>query len=328
MPNCKPSEIFVIGGTGSQGLPVVRGLVADGKYHCKVLTRDANSSGAQELAHLPNVSLMEGTFANEETLRAGFSECDGAFVNMNGFNTGEKTEMFWAIRSYEIALESRIKFFVYGNLDYILQQNKENAQKMGAELFTTGPYIEISIAIGTPMTPTVEDRIATWRDCAQYVRWLFDHQDRANGLDLEAAIAHIGYEDLASAFETVTGYSARYIDTDFESYWKSGSLSSIRERPNGYNADPVDMGMMTARENFTGFWNIWRASGQNKSFIRRDYALLDEIYPGRIKSAEEWFRKEEERGIRQGLGGLWERIQEGNLKPAIKAFEDGFRGRL
>ncbi|MFF7889580.1 NmrA family NAD(P)-binding protein [Streptomyces sp. NPDC020794] len=37
------SSIFVIGGTGAQGMPVVRALVADKKYSVKVLTRDASS---------------------------------------------------------------------------------------------------------------------------------------------------------------------------------------------------------------------------------------------------------------------------------------------
>src|SRR6266542_2849651 len=46
---------------------------------------------------------------------------DGAYVNIDGFNTGEKTEMYWAIRCYEIAIEEGIQFFVYGNLDYALK---------------------------------------------------------------------------------------------------------------------------------------------------------------------------------------------------------------
>jgi hypothetical protein len=29
-----------------------------------------------------------------------------AFVNIDGFNTGEKTETYWAIRSYEIVVEA------------------------------------------------------------------------------------------------------------------------------------------------------------------------------------------------------------------------------
>lgn len=37
------SNIFVIGGTGAQGMPIVRSLVADKKYSVRVLTRDPSS---------------------------------------------------------------------------------------------------------------------------------------------------------------------------------------------------------------------------------------------------------------------------------------------
>ncbi|GFF49162.1 nmrA-like family domain-containing protein 1 [Aspergillus udagawae] len=361
------SNIFVIGGTGAQGIPVIRGLVSDEKYHCKILTRDLGSSRVKELSTLPNVSFMEGTFADESTLRAGFQSCDGAFVNLDGFNTGEKGETYWAIRCYELALECGIKFFVYGNLDYvykksgydprfrtghydgkgrmgewILQQTKDNGHRMGAALFTTGPYMEMTIATGTPMTPTVEDGIVTWRvplgtgsvvhvsleDCAYYVRWLFDHADRANGMDLEVAIAHIGYDEMAEAFEKVTGHPARFIDTDLDTYFESGPLSIISEASAGYSADPSDKSTMTTRQNFTGFWNMWKFSGNNLGVVRREYALLDEIFPGRIRTAEQWFRKEDQRGRDQGLGGLWERVQASNLRPILKIAEDGRRGRL
>ncbi|KAF1976020.1 NAD(P)-binding protein [Bimuria novae-zelandiae CBS 107.79] len=368
MSSYKTSKIFVIGGTGAQGLPVIRGLVSDGKYHCKVLTRDANSYRAKQLAELPNVSLLEGTLADEEILRAGYSGCDGAFVNIDGFNTGEKAEIYWTIRAYELALECGIKFFVHGNLDFvykksgydpkfrtghydgkgrmaewILQQTKDNGHKMGAAIFTTGPYIEMSIAVGTPMTPRVEDGVVTWRvplgqgsvvhvsleDCAGYVRWLFDNPERANGMDLEVAIDHIDYSDLAKAFEKVTGHPARYIDTSLDEYWASDlSIAKIGDTPAGYNADLNDKSTMTVRQNFTGFWNLWKYSGQNKGVVRRDYALLDEILPHRIKSAEEWLRKEEERGRKEGLGGLWDRVQPANLRPILKIAEDGRSGKL
>ncbi|KAL1846786.1 hypothetical protein Plec18170_008927 [Paecilomyces lecythidis] len=361
------TNIFVIGGTGAQGIPVIRGLVSDEKYHCKILTRDLGSSRAKELSTLPNVSFLEGTFADELVLRAGFQGCDGAFVNLDGFNSGEKGETYWAIRCYELALECGIKFFVYGNLDYvykksgydpifrsghydgkgrmgewILQQTKDNGHRMGAALFTTGPYMEMAIAKGTPMSPTVEDGIVTWRvplgdgavvhvsleDCAYYVRWLFDHADRANGMELEVAIAHIGYDEMAEAFEKVTGHPARFIDVDLDSYWESGPLSAISKAPAGYSADLSDKSTMTVRENFTGFWNMWKFSGGNLGVVRRDYALLDEIFPGRIRSAEQWFRKEDQKGRDRGLGGLWERVQAGNLRPILKIAEDGRRGRL
>lgn len=115
------SKIFVIGGTGAQGLPVIGALVADKKYSVRALSRDATSRRANALLALGNVEIVEGTFADEATLREGFRGCDGAYINIDGFNTGEKTEMYWAIRSYEIAIEAGIKFFVYGNLDYALK---------------------------------------------------------------------------------------------------------------------------------------------------------------------------------------------------------------
>ena len=162
------SKIFVIGGTGAQGIPITRALVADKKYSVRVLSRNPASRRATELLALGNVSILEGTFADEGILREGFRGCDGAFINIDGFNTGEKSEMYWAIRSYEIAIEEGIKFFVYGNLDYglkksgydsrfrtghydgkgrvgewILLQNQVNRDRMGAAVFTTGPYIEM-----------------------------------------------------------------------------------------------------------------------------------------------------------------------------------------
>ncbi len=54
------SGIFVIGGTGAQGLPVIRGLVADKKYSVKVLTRDTTSWRAKSLLAL------SAAFADDE----------------------------------------------------------------------------------------------------------------------------------------------------------------------------------------------------------------------------------------------------------------------
>lgn len=358
------SKIFVIGGTGAQGLPVIGALVADKQYSVRALTRDAGSRRAKALLALGNVSLIEGTFADEDTLRKGFRGCDGAYINIDGFNTGEKTELYWAIRCYEIAIEEGIKFFVYGNLDYalkkggydskyraghydgkgrigewILFQNRTNQTRMGAAVFTTGPYMEMAISAMTPMTPSVEDGVVTWRlplgngavphvaleDCGYYARWLFDNPERANGMNLEVAIEQVSYEKLASAFEKVTGHPARYIDTDLETYW-NGPLKMAASLPTGYNADINDKSTMTFRNNFTGFWNIWKSE-----VIKRNYALLDSIHPNRIKSVEEWLIKEDQRGRDIGQGSLWDRLQPGNIykaPPLLKLTEDKRVGRL
>jgi hypothetical protein len=373
------SKIFIIGGTGAQGLPIVRSLVADKKYSVRVLTRDTTSQRARDLAALgPSVELFPGTFTSEDDLRNGYRGCDAAFINIDGFNTGEKGEMYWAIRAYELAIaDGGVKFFVYGNLDYvskkagyrpefraghydgkgrigewILFQGDEDKKRrgkdaMGVALFTTGPYIEMVISARTLMTPSIEEvdgvETVTWRvplteegavahvaleDCGPYVRWLLDNTERANGMDLEVSIDHIGYHDLAKAFTKVTGRPARFIDVDFETHFREGPLAPRADHPSAYNSDSNDPATLTVKSNFTAFWQIWRHSGGNNGIIQRDYALLDKIHPTRIQSAEHWFRVEEERGIKAGLGSLWERVQSQNLKPILKLAEDGFKAPL
>ena len=359
------TKIFVVGGTGAQGLPVIAALVADKKYSVRVLSRDPSSRRAKSLLALGNVSILEGTFADEAVLREGFRGCNGAYINIDGFNTGEKTEIYWAIRSYEIAIEEGIKFFVYGNLDYalkksgydskfraghydgkgrigewILFKNQVNGDRMGAAVFTTGPYMEMAISAMTLMGPYVENGVVTWRvplgngtvphvaleDCGYYARWLFDNPERANGMNLEVAIEHVEYHKLAAAFEKVTGHPARYIDTDLDTYWNNGPLKMAAGLPAGYNADPNDRSTMSLRDNFTGFWNIWKYG-----VIRRDYALLDEIHPNRIRSVEEWLRREDRLGRELGRGSLWDRVQSENLykfPPILKLTEDKRKGRL
>lgn len=352
------SKIFVIGGTGVQGIPIVKALVNDKKYQVRALTRDTSSLRANELLALGNVELLQGTFANELTLRNGFRGCDGAFVNIDGFDVGEKSEIYWAIRTYEIAIEEGIKFFVYGSIPYVLKlggydskfhaghmdgkgrvgqwilfQNIENRERMGASLFTVGPYIDMAISARTPMTPTIEDGNVTWRvpfgdssmpfgsleDCGHYVRWQFDNPERANGMDLITAIEHTGFNDLAVAFERVTGHPAQYIDVSLDEYWENGALSKVAHLPAGANADPSDPSTMTLKQNFTGFWNAFKHGG----LFNIDYALLDEIHPSRVKSVEEWFRLHDKIWQSSGKGSLRERIQPENISPIFNRVRDG-----
>ncbi|XDG07567.1 hypothetical protein ABKA04_007182 [Annulohypoxylon sp. FPYF3050] len=361
-----PRLIAVIGATGAQGLPIVRDLVQSGSYKVRALTRDASSSRFQELQSFGSVEPVIGTFASEADLRATFRGAWGAYVNIDGFNSGEKAEIFWTIRAYELALEEGVKFFILGNLDYIykksgyrpefhaghydakgrigewiLQQNKDNHSRMQAALFTTGPYMEMAISAYTPMSVSVEHGIATWRlpmqdgaipfvaldDCGYYVKWLFDHPARANGLNLEVGISHVSGADLAQAFEKVTGHPAKVEDVSFEDYFGKVWLQDP-EHAAGYNADLSDPATMTVRENFSAFWTVWRHSGGNKGVVTRDYKLLDEIHPNRVKSAEEFFRREEEKGVKKGLGSLWERVQSEKMGHILKITEDNRTGKL
>ncbi|OTA58569.1 NmrA-like family protein [Hypoxylon sp. EC38] len=361
-----PRLIAIIGATGAQGIPIVRDLLQSGDYTIRALTRDPSSARFRELQALGAVEPVVGTFASENDLRATFRSVWGTFVNIDGFNSGEKTEIYWTIRAYELAIEEGVKFFILGNLDYIykksgyrpefraghydgkgrigewiLQQNRDNQHRMKAALLTTGPYMEMTISHNTPMTVSVEDGVAIWRlplnngavpyvaldDCGYYAKWLFDHPEQANGLDLQVAIDHVGADELAHAFERVTGHPAQSINLGFDDYFgKAWPLDP--SRPTGYNADLNDPATMSILQNFSGFWTTWRNSGGNKGVVKRDYKFLDSIHPNRIKSAEEFFRRDEEKGIKKGLGTLWERVQPERITHILKITEDNRTGRL
>ena len=139
-------------------------------------------------------------------------------------------------------------------------------------------------------------------------------------MDLEVAIDHIRYADLAAAFQKVTGRNARYVDADLDTFWKSGRNPQLANTGGGYNSDRSDPSFMTYRQNFTGFFNMWKHSGGNKGVIQQEYKLLDEIHPSKIKSAEEFFRREDERARESGLGSLWDHVQKENLKPITEDF--------
>jgi uncharacterized protein YbjT (DUF2867 family) len=95
-PNMTPlTNVLVIGATGAQGIPVVKALAQGGRYAVRALTRNPNSPDAQLIASLPNVSLFVGDSFNESDLRKAFHGTQLAYVNTNGYVSGEKGELYW-----------------------------------------------------------------------------------------------------------------------------------------------------------------------------------------------------------------------------------------
>lgn len=111
--------VLILGGAGAQNGAVTKVLSAAGTYTIHVLTRSLTSTHAVELGTLPNVKLLEGDCYNEEDLESAFKGVDLCFVNTNGFAVGEKNEIYWGIRMYELARWAGVKHFVYGGLPYV-----------------------------------------------------------------------------------------------------------------------------------------------------------------------------------------------------------------
>ncbi|KAJ3087895.1 hypothetical protein HK100_008206, partial [Physocladia obscura] len=307
-------------------------LSKSGKYSVIVLTRDSSGSRAKDLALLPGVSLAEGSYQNETTLRQIFRGAYGAFVNTDGFAIGEQAEVFWGIRIFEIAVESGLKHYIWGALDYSLKIGEydpafrcghydgkgrvtewllaQTNVPIATSVLTTGPYIEM--LQGGLFVPSTRDDGKTLvfryplgehgtvpmvhlEDIGFYAHWLFDSPSRAKNLDLKVAVAQIRFEEIVKEFNNRTtfhGRTAVYEPAPSFSAWtntlpvpRDAPVTSIFYKDSKYTEAPTAAGL-TYYENFAGFTHLWQSNR-----VQRDYALLDEIHPDRIKSVGEWMDK-------------------------------------
>jgi hypothetical protein len=172
---------------------------------------------------------------------------------------------------------------------------------MAWTILSSGPYAEqlwehIPVkndegvyVFARPLGPTGAMPLIPLEDLGKYAKWIFEHPERSAGLNLGVAMAHVTGAEMAAAFEAVTGNKAKYADVPLEK-----ALAHFPKGKIGANATPGydDPTLKTAAEHFGPWWNIFRESGGNTGLWSRDYALLDDIMPNRIKSVEEWMRKE------------------------------------
>ncbi|GIZ41848.1 hypothetical protein CKM354_000513700 [Cercospora kikuchii] len=316
--------IFVVGGTGAQGLPIVNTLSASGRYAVRVLTRNKNSERAKQLAQLPNVELFEGQQTSQKDLHAGFKGAWGAWVNTDGFTIGEKNELFYGCRAYEIARDEGVKHYIYAAtdfalkntnwdetyhwghndakgrvLDYISAQGQNGATTSSSVI--TGPYMDM-LYDGMFVPQEQEDGSLVWANPAEdgkipliavedggpYALWMFDNVKESAGLFLKVATDEVSFADIAKTFTKVTGRPAKHVQVPLADF-----LHKAEPYPNapanfaaGPNV-PRDESMMTFIENFTPWWKFW---GQGKA-VKRDFALLDKIHPNRLKSLEDWMKR-------------------------------------
>ncbi|KAF2094413.1 NAD(P)-binding protein [Rhizodiscina lignyota] len=336
-------SILVIGATGAQGMAVVRSLSRSRRYAVRAMTRSDSSADAKLISSWPNVSLFIGDCFNEADLRKAFSGVHGAFVNTNGYVTGEKGEIYWGIRMYEIAVRAGVKHWVWGSLDYstklggwherfkcghydgkgkvadwVLAQPRS---PMASSVLTSGPYMELLFEFMLPRPPKAPGEpyvfvaplgsgavpLIHLEDLGEYGLYLFDNPS-TNGLDLKVATQHVHWAELASTFTKVTGKPAEYLDVSLEEYMDKYYPAGKKAVTRKIGTDRKDPTLLTWGQNFSGFWNLFKESGGNKGLVRRDYEMLDRIHPGRVKSVGEWMKK---------VG------YEGQPRPVLKDWVDG-----
>ncbi|KAJ3869600.1 NmrA family protein [Lentinula novae-zelandiae] len=338
-------EILVIGGTGAQGSMVVKALSQSKRYRVRILTRDSQSSRAQLLAGLPNVVLIEGRQDNQLDLHRAFQGVYGAWVNTDGFSLNEKEELFYGIRTYEIARHERVQHFIWASLSYTLKNGNWDTKyhaahadskgrirdfilaqgqgDMKSSILTTVPYMEMLVdGVFVPqkqpdgsfvwLNPATTGKIPliALDDVGHYSLWLFDNISESAGMDLKVVTDYVNFEDITNTFTKVTGKRGLHKSLPLEEYLPFAE--PFPNAPVNWYAGPNavrDESLLSWRDNITAFWRYWDDEVDGVA----DMNLLDRIHPNRIKSLEEWMRKVE---------------YDGSMKPIMKGPEDLRRAKI
>ncbi|KAK0763464.1 hypothetical protein N5P37_002841 [Trichoderma harzianum] len=312
--------VLIIGGTGTQGIPIVKALTSDGKYAVRVITRNAASSDAQVLAKLPGVTIVEGNCYDEPTLRNILPGVDRVFANTNGHALGEMAEIYWGIRLYELSREFGVKHFVYASLPYVTKLGNFNdkyqaghcdgkakvtefisaqpTSPMAWSIITSCLYME---SLSEFLVPIYEPRddvhvfalplgqgrcpMISLDDNAAYIRWTLDNPSQSNGRNLDVVTESVTGDELAAAFSKVTGKKSVYKDISLDEYFSLPVFSDPEAKVGASGASAANT-LLTVRKNFSGLWNSWK-----DELWEGDYEVLDRVLPTRFKSVEEWMRK-------------------------------------
>lgn len=181
---------------------------------------------------------------------------------------------------------------------------------MAWTVIDSGPYIETLSEMFAPK-PAENNGVAFYlplgtgampliylEDLARYVHWAYQNPTQSNGLRLGISTAHVTGQDMASAFTAVTGKAAKYVDIPID-VWLDKAFGQLPQGVNtkvGYRTVHDSALLQTYGENFTNWFNLYKASAGNTGLLKKDYARLDEILPDRVKSLEEWMRKAEYTG--------------------------------
>ncbi|KAJ5726106.1 uncharacterized protein N7483_007463 [Penicillium malachiteum] len=314
--------ILVIGGTGAQGSSVVKALAASGRYSVRILTRNPSSNQATKLGALPNVTLLQGSQDNQKDLHTAFTGVYGAWVNLDGFTIGEKSELFYGVRAYEIARHQGVKHYIFANSDYAFRKAgwdekyhwghndakgrvgdlilSHGQSTMKTSLLTTGPYMDM-LFDGMFVPEEQADGSFVWEnpaaggkiplialdDVGAYSLWIFDNPSESAGLDLEVATDQVSFAEIVAIFTKVTGKQGIHRVLPLEEY-----LAKAEPYPGAYSNwavktdAPRDESFMTWRENFAAWWRYW---GEGKG-ATRSMEFLDRIHGSRIPSLEAWMR--------------------------------------
>lgn len=296
------------------------------RYKVSVLTRDPQSKQAVDVQSKYGVELVAGSYATEDGLRAAFNDQDVCYFNIDSFAIGEPQEYFWTFRAYEIAIQSKLKWFIYAGsqadrlADHGFAEKYRNSHNVVAarlsgwlatqpverlpwSITSGGVYAEMLNSLLRPIkdeqgwrfvAPVREDSIIPLIPLEMYgllVRWMLENPEASIGKSLCAGPYYVTFPEVARAFENVKNVPARFEPFTIDE-WMSRASASIpvdNTLPRGSSKD--DPTTFTFRKSFTAWWNLWRDSCEDMNAAKEDEKLADKYYPQRARSIEEWMKR-------------------------------------
>ena len=310
----------------ARSLTLFRLELAKQNYQIRVLTRNPDDENSKALAAIDNVTLYRGDVKEEDTLRVAFKGAHLAFVNLNSWVLGIKNEIYWGIRTFEIAVQCGVGHYIWSSLDNFFLETRYSDDLRAGHYYGKGHVEQWMRALPqSPMkwsivttSPYIESLVQTWHprvledgtrefalplddgavpftcieEIGYYVRWVFEHSDKSAGLNLKLAVEHVSLPMFAEAFTEVTGMPATSKNISVEEWMHTGPLSKNLSYKIGSLSEPVDdPSLLTTEQSFSAWMRLYQRSGGNKGLLRRDYELLDRIHPDRVKSLKEWMKK-------------------------------------
>lgn len=125
------------------------------------------------------------------------------------------------------------------------------------------------------------------KDLGFFVRYIFDHPRETSAKDLEIASELVGWDSLVATFTKVTGKKAVYVRQTLDEWFDNFigvDYPVARDFHEGFKHGQY-ADKMTWRENFTGWWRVWR-----DDVVKRDMEWVKRINPD-TEDVETWMKR-------------------------------------
>ena len=126
-------------------------------------------------------------------------------------------------------------------------------------------------------------------DLGWWSRYILDERAATSGVELRIASDMVGWNDLVSTFQRVTGQPAVHVRLSVEE-WLACFEGQERPIANEGRPEGKEGSTTTIAESFSGFWCLWR-----DGLVKRDMEWVRSVHPG-TRNLEMWIREAEYTG--------------------------------